>query len=359
MSREKISPDEFIKNTKNPKKNLSRAELEKLLNNSKPSKKKVAKSIKKKARIEDKDTFNALELFNLEIQKVPKLIEPFFQKIGLAALVGTSDTGKSTFLRQLCLSIVLRKKSFCGFALNTKYKKAIYVSTEDGAINTAHSIRKQIENIKDEKDDLELMKNLTFLFDSNDIIASLEKIIAKDPVDLIVIDAFTDVFKKELNANTQVRNFLNNFDKLAKHHKCLIVFLHHTGKKTQYNKPSKDSIIGSQAFESKMRSVIEIRNKNSQQKDLWILKSNFLDHKIKQESFVLNFSKDLTFSNSGLRGTRAVNSKSNNTELLNKIIELNQKGHSFRKIEELLKGTKFEVSKTVANNLFNKHKKRK
>lgn len=49
---------------------------------------------------EYKSTFNALELYNLEIDTVPKLLDPFFQKVGLAALVGTSDSGKSTFLRQ-------------------------------------------------------------------------------------------------------------------------------------------------------------------------------------------------------------------------------------------------------------------
>ena len=307
----------------------------------------------------DQSNFNALELFNLKIDTVPKLVEPFFQKSGLASLVGTSDTGKSTFLRQLSLAIVLGKADFIGFKLNPKHHRVIYVSTEDGPHSVSHSIRKQIKTIKDKKDDLDLIKNLTFLFDTENLHERLELMISEYPVDLIVIDAFTDVYTHEINANTQVRKFLNTYDTLAKQHDCLIVFLHHTGKRTQNNKPSKDSIIGSQAFEAKMRVVMELRSnsRNSNQKDLWVLKSNFLESEQKDKCHILNFSKDLTFSNSGHKGTRSVASKSNNIKILNKVLELHQGGTSFRKIEETLKGTEFEISKSAANKLINEHKK--
>jgi len=99
----------------------------------------------------DQSNFNALELFNLKIDTVPKLVEPFFQKSGLASLVGTSDTVKSTFLRQLSLAIVLGKADFIGFKLNPKHHRVIYVSTEDGPHSVSHSIRKQIKNIQSKK----------------------------------------------------------------------------------------------------------------------------------------------------------------------------------------------------------------
>ncbi|MDD7913185.1 AAA family ATPase [Polaribacter ponticola] len=317
-------------------------------------------NVKKQVKdISDKTSFNALELLNLNIESVPKLVEPFFQKSGLASLVGTSDTGKSTFLRQLALSIVLQKEDFIGFKLKPKHNKVIYVSTEDGAFSVSHSIRKQIKSITDKNDDLDLIKNLTFLFDTDNLYERLEDMITESPVDLIIIDAFTDVFSNELNSNTQVRNFLNTYDSLAKKNDCLVVFLHHTGKRTQNNKPSKDSIIGSQAFEAKMKVVLEIRSnsKSHNLKDLWVLKSNFLENDQKNQSHILNFSNDLTFSNTGQKGSKSIKAKSNNKEILNKVIELHSAGNSFRKIEELLKGTNFEISKTAANNLIKEHKK--
>ena len=64
-----------------------------------------------------KKSFNALELFNLETLNIPKLLTPFLQKTGVASLVGTSDTGKSTFLRQLSLNIALKSENFLNFPI--------------------------------------------------------------------------------------------------------------------------------------------------------------------------------------------------------------------------------------------------
>ena len=325
----------------------------------KPLEEKKVVFLNEKYTIEDKDIYDAHELFNLNIQEVPKLVTPFFQKEGLASLVGTSDTGKSTFLRQLALSIVLKKDTFLDFKLNPTHGKVIYVSTEDGVHSIGNSIKKQITSITNENDDLKLLKNLKFIFDTEQLYLKLNKSISKEPVDLIIIDAFTDVFSKEINSNTQVRSFLNHYDNLAKKNNCLIIFLHHTGKRTQYNNPSKDSIIGSQGFEAKMRAVIELKpnHKKPRQKDLWVLKSNFLDSTHKSKSYTLNLTKDMVFSNTGLRGSKNVKAKSNNTEILKKVLELKDEGHSYRKIEELLKGTEFEISKSSAQTLVDKHKK--
>ncbi|WP_028890809.1 AAA family ATPase [Tenacibaculum sp. 47A_GOM-205m] len=315
------------------------------------------KNVKKQiSDINDKAIFSALDLFNLNIKKVPKLVEPFFQKTGLASLVGTSDTGKSTFLRQLALSIALKKDDFLGFKIKAQHNKVIYVSTEDSPFSVSSSIRKQVKNICNKEDDISLIQNLKFIFDSENLYKSLEDSLSETPVDLIIIDAFTDVFTGEINANTQVRKFLNKYDTLAKKNDCLIVFLHHTGKKTQYNKPSKDSIIGSQAFEAKMRAVIEIRNnlKIKNQKELWVLKANFLEKKEKVKSHVLNFDDNLVFSNTGQRSYISEN-KSNNNKIKNKIIELREKGYSFRKIENELKDTEFQISKSVAQKIYKEY----
>ncbi|WP_159950915.1 AAA family ATPase [Polaribacter septentrionalilitoris] len=355
-------PDELKSVTSKINKEYAKNDLfiERIKNNKESTTQKNVILLNEKYSVEDdKDLYNAFELFNLNIKEVPKLVEPFFQQVGLASLVGTSDAGKSTFLRQLALSIVLQKENFLDFKLNITHGKVIYVSTEDGVHSIGNSIKKQIASIKKDKEELSLLKNLKFIFDTDKLYLKLTKLLSKEPADLIVIDAFTDVFTKELNSNTQVRSFLNHYDNLAKKNNCLIIFLHHTGKRTQHNSPTKDSILGSQGFEAKMRSVVELKpnKKNSQQKDLWILKSNFLEASEKKKSYLLNFSSDMVFSNSGNRGSTSIKAKSNNIELLNKVLELHKQGKSYRKIEEELKGTKLEVSKSVANELVKQHKK--
>lgn len=314
---------------------------------------------KSKSSTNDYSYSSALELYNQNTEVIPKLLDPFFQKVGLASLVGTSDSGKSTFLRQLSLSIALDLDNFLGFPLNSTTNKVIYVSTEDDPSAISFSIRKQVDFLlKADKDiDIELLNNLQFIFETDNLLKKLTKRLRVGPVDLIIIDAFTDVFTKELNANTQVRQFLNDFDKLAKKNNCLILFLHHIGKNTMRATPSKDSIIGSQAFEAKMRVVVELRpNQYKQnQKDLWVLKANFLDSSHKTKSYVLEVNDNMIFSSNGDRSGKGQSFKSNNSQMKDKVLELHAKGFSLRKIEDALKDTEFKISKSAIGEMIKHH----
>jgi len=295
-------------------------------------------------------SLSAFDLYNKKIEVIPTLLNPLLQKVGLASLVGTSDSGKSTFLRQLSLSIALKKDNFLGFKIESDSNRVIYVSTEDDSNAISFSIKKQVDYLIQENKDVktDLLNNLEFVFETENLLMRLTEKLDKQSVDLIIIDSFTDVFTKELNANTQVRQFLNDYDKLAKKHRCLILFLHHIGKNTLKNAPNKDSIIGSQAFEAKMRVVLELRPNryNDSLKDLWVLKGNFLESKFKTKSFVLEINNDLIFKLTGERSNKLLNIKSNNPLLKEKIIELKSKGLSIRKIESELKNTEFQISKS-------------
>lgn len=318
--------------------------------------------VKAVKNIDEKNSYNALELYHFQTAEVSKLLDPFLQTFGLASLVGTSESGKSTFLRQLSLSIVLKTDKFLGFKLHSKYNKVIYVSTEDDSTYISYALRKQVTSIKKEYqfENLDGLKNLEFIFDTTDLYKVLSDKLKTTQVDLIIIDVFSDVFTKEINSNTQVRSFLNSYDQLAKKHQCLIMFLHHIGKRTNYNAPSKDSIIGSQGFEAKMRSVLELRPNfnNDSQIDLWVLKSNFLEAQHKKNSYVLNFSSsDLMFTNTGRRGSKQKNANSNNTALITKVMKLHKQGLSSRKIEDELKNTDYKISKSAAAEIIKKNKK--
>ena len=71
------------------------------------------------------------DLFENDITEVPMLWGHLLQKYGIAVLSGSSDTGKSTLLRQLAIAIVTKKDTFLDFPLNAEHYRVIYISTED------------------------------------------------------------------------------------------------------------------------------------------------------------------------------------------------------------------------------------
>lgn len=296
---------------------------------------------------------NAFDLYQLEEKETPKLLEPFLQKVGLASIVGSSDTGKSSLLRQLAISVALGKEEFIGFKLNTVTQNVIYVSTEDDKFTTNASIKKQLIDLSIGSD-IQDLKHLDFIFETENLLKKLYKILEDKKVDLIIIDAFTDVFNNELNSNTQVRNFLSDYHNLAIKNDCLIVFLHHNGKRTELGKPTKNNIIGSQAFEAKMRSVLEVRQGyNDGFRLLTLLKCNFLSSKYKDKSHVLKFNENLVFTNTNKQVVIGVNKipKKQNPKIIKEVIKLHTEKLSTRKIEEQLKGTDLQVSKSVINEI--------
>lgn len=317
----------------------------------------------------DKDILNGFELFNRKVTDIPKLWNPFLQKVGLAGFVGTSDAGKSTFLRQLSLAIALKKDEFLGYPLSATSNKVLYISTEDEANSVSYSIQKQIEKMDVKDEDISLLENINFIFGSESIAQKTSKALKNYQFDLIVIDSFADIFTLDLNANTQVREFLNIFDIIAKKNNCLIIFLHHIGKSSYFKGPNKNSIIGSQAFEAKMRVVLELRPKykDPNQIDLWVLKCNYLPSENKIRGYKLLF-KDLYFTNTNERtgahipknnkkALKKKTTKKDNPKIIEKVIELKNNKLSLRAIETKLKGTEFAVSKSVINQICNSHKK--
>jgi len=245
-------------------------------------------------------SISATDLLNMNIESIPCLIDPFFQKVGLAAIVGSSDTGKSAFLRYLCMCIVSGQSTFLGHAINSIHKRSIYVSTEDDATAIAFLLKKQNKDIMLEHS---VFDGLHFIFDTDNLLTTLDEELTRQPSDVVCIDAFTDLFGRSLNQANEVRTFLNDYSQLAQKHQCLILFLHHTGKRTDELAPSKHNVIGSQAFEAKMRLVMELRmdENDKSAKHLCITKGNYLPASYKNESYKLQFTDNMTFVNTGER----------------------------------------------------------
>jgi len=251
-------------------------------------------------KYEDSITISAEDLLNRKIESIPCLVEPFLQKVGLACLGGSSDTGKSSLLRYLCMCIVSGKSDFLGFTLNAEYNRAIYVSTEDDADAMAFLLGMQNKDLKEEHQNL---RGLRYIFDTKNLVNKLDTALTEVPADIVCIDAFSDLFGGNPNLSNEVRTFLQEYHNLAQKHKCLILFLHHTGKRKEESAPSKHNLLGSQGFEAKMRLVMELKSDvvDINLKHLCIVKGNYLPAIEKSESYALRFTENMTFENTDER----------------------------------------------------------
>ena len=243
---------------------------------------------------------SGLDLLNLNTEFIPMLFGEYIPKVGIWALVGASDTGKSMMLRQLAMCVA-GNMPFLDMECKATHKRAVVVCTEDDDFATSYLLRKQNKSI-DLND--EQSESIQFLFDTENLIESIENELQQTPADLVIIDAFGDVFDgKDLNQNNQVRTFLNKYTQLANKYKCSIGFLHHTGKRTEGLSPSKNNAIGSQGFEAKMRLVIELRlDVNSPDlRHFCVVKGNYIPQSEKNSSIVVKMDENLTFTATGER----------------------------------------------------------
>ena len=239
-------------------------------------------------------------LLNMRIDHIPELYERLIPQVGSWAAVGASDTAKSMILRQMAMCVV-SNQPFLGRKCNAVYNRAVVVCSEDDENAISFLLRRQNKTLGLTE---EQAGNISFLFDTFDFIEKVEAELKRAPADLVIIDAFGDLFDgKDLNQNNQVRQFLNKFTLLANKYKCSIGFLHHTGKRTEDLSPSKNNAIGSQGFEAKMRLVIEVRldAKETDLRHLCIVKGNYLPQDEKTSSHVVKMDDNFTFTDTGDR----------------------------------------------------------
>ncbi|GAB3702438.1 hypothetical protein GCM10027592_31860 [Spirosoma flavus] len=297
------------------------------------------------------------QLLSLKANDVPRLLKGVFPQTGVVALAGSSDTGKSALLRQLACAIVLRRSEFIGFELNVRHGSVLYISTEDNHKAMSTLLGKQkVAGIEDSA-----YRELKFIFDVSHLQSKIEKQLSKKRVDCVIIDALADIYDGEMNAVNRVRSFLQIYSNIAQSYDCLVIFLHHTGKRTESLPPSKDNLIGSQGIEGKMRTVVEFRRDPTASaiRHFCIVKGNYTSDVEKERSFELHFdSQTLTFSPTGkqvdFKKLVKPDGKENAEWMRAKelALELHQQGSSIREIvaklvEEGLPGGRSTVAKWV------------
>ena len=285
---------------------------------------------------------HASEMIMTEPAENPTLLEPILPRSGVVALVGSSDSGKSSLLRGLAMAVVSGKEEFIGFRLNTRYRRAIYVSTEDDQLSVGSLMRRQTGS----PTDLEAMEydGLHFIFDTDNLLATLELGLKSYVPDVVIIDAFADLYGGPMNENNRVRGFIQAFAQLATKYDTLFIFLHHTGKRTETLTPSKHNAIGSQGFEAKMRLMMELRPDPVRHdiRHLCIVKGNYLPSEYKHDSFELRFDQNLNYTATGERvpfamlKERNLDAEAEEAQKLELIRTMREEGMTLKEIAESL-----------------------
>lgn len=248
----------------------------------------------------DKVVFNAVELMAIGNIEPQYLMSPIFPQKGTAVLAGKPDTGKSQFARQLCIQVAFGIKSFIDFELNPIHNRSIYVATEDNQDNTRYLMNRQMHGLGQTP-----KENLRFIFadtmEQEEILKSLDDELTKAPADLVVVDSFGDIFKGgDSNNNMAMRNTVKTFDKIAKKHNCLILFVHHINKGAYRQAPGQEHIQGGAGLMQKVRLGIQLSEGDNNTRYFTVVKGNYCPKEYKQNSIVLDFSEDtFIFQNTG------------------------------------------------------------
>ncbi|GET20683.1 AAA family ATPase [Prolixibacter denitrificans] len=329
--------------------------------NQRPAKKVARNLSEHREENEEQKVFTALELFEMGITEFPMLLDPIFPKAGLTVLAGSSDTGKSTFLRQMAIAIARGDEKFLGWTIKAEHNRVIYVSTEDDKIAISHLLNQTIDG----NGDIQKLENLKYLFSLDNPFDELDAILSEYPADCIIIDAFSDLFPGEMNQANKVRTFMKPFFELVNRHNCLVIFLHHTGKRTEENPPSKNNLLGSQGIEGKARLVIELRRDpyDSSFRHLCIVKGNYVEDDLKTYSYKLLF-KDRQFEMTDERADfddLVVNPDEKQRikeKKLARVVELKDKDMSFEEIAAQMNKEGLNISKSTAHNYYKEAERR-
>ena len=279
---------------------------------------------------------------NKNYKEVEYLVDKLIPKGTLCALVGESDTGKSSLLRQLAVSMVYGDEDFLGFKMKSSCNNVLYVSTEDGEMATSVWLNKYFGQDKS-KDDI--LSRLNFIFSTDGIISNLRDAVKNNCIDLIIVDSYADLFTGSMNNSNEVRGFLNQYDNLVNEFGTTVIFLHHTKKSSAGSRPNKNNILGSQGFEAKMRSVMMLTkdNDNKSHRHLCVVKNNYMPETNKSESFVLKFNERLAFDNTG---ERVDLDELIDEDYLKEAKELKDGGETIRAITNKLNDKGYKVSKS-------------
>jgi hypothetical protein len=221
-------------------------------------------------------------------------------RIGTGLLVGQPDLGKSQLAKELAIMISKGSTEHLGMKLKPIHNHVLYVFTEDQEEGVSSSLHKQLNK----HSDLDKSKlSLAFLRDETiaELIQKLDAFCSLTPVDLVVIDAFGDIFSgSDTNNNIQMRRDIKAFDDVVRKHKISVLFVHHINKSGYGKNPSQELIQGGSGLTQKVRFALFLSKNDDGQKFLNVAKGNYSSSFYKDNRLPVDFDEEtLTFEVNG------------------------------------------------------------
>ena len=286
------------------------------------------------------------ELIEKGVKEYPVLVEGLIPKYEMAVVGGGSDIGKSSFLRDLAMSIVEKRDKFIGQKLNITHGRVIYVSSEDGIYALSNCLIRSTEG-----NDPSIYDKITFILEADNVLSTIKKELAKYNVDAIIVDSYSDMFTDgNMNSANDTRKFLKPFKNLCKEYECCVVFLHHFSKSRGQAGGSKNALLGSCGMEQMMRAVLTFGEGNKDNvRELQLVKGNNFKTEEKKVVYNLTFEDNQRFS----LHERTTASKNKSEEMAEDkpvvqelVYELKEQGKSWMEIQRIVRENGFNYGKT-------------
>ncbi|MBI3260313.1 MAG: AAA family ATPase [Ignavibacteriae bacterium] len=240
------------------------------------------------------------ELLTEADKSTPFLWGDVIPKGEFVGIVGKSGVNKSTFCRQLCLSVAGLKPMFCGFPLTPFHKRTLYCYSEEGEVWIRRYLRKNCKGLGFQQEFLNNMSvmNMEDFDDGDSMLEAIRDAMIERPFDLIVMDSYSDFISKfgaKLNDNDTIRSLKTEISFL-KNDGCSVIFNHHTSDKAS----TIGTFLGATAFKQIIRSQIEIIEDGNKR----ILSCEKNSYGAKFEPIVCTISEDFLFETTGESMTR-------------------------------------------------------
>jgi KaiC/GvpD/RAD55 family RecA-like ATPase len=288
-------------------------------------------------------------LYDSDIPENPMLWGHLLPKIGIATIVGSSDCGKSSLLRQLSYAVVCEDSEFLGLKLDPKYHRVIYVSSED----TDEDIKRIMKREHLERRNSQNYEKMIYIFDIEKIEEKISEILNSYPSDFVIVDSLNDFIKGDTSSAFHSRKFLDGIRNLAMKHKCLFILIHHYRKSAPDHNATKHDVLGSQSIEAKSRAVISMEKTINEDRAriLRITKGNYVPDVLKDkvikiipdEKFIFNsIGEFIVPKEKNLGSTKKIDATTGGI-----ITMFRSQGKSVRKIETILKEMGHEISKST------------
>jgi len=228
-----------------------------------------------------KSNYTLDEILELKENDFPKIWE-FIPRQTVAVLVGSSDCGKSTLLKQLALAIAKGDEDFLGWKLNAPHKKALIFTTEESPLDVRAVMEAQIGQ------EQEIEGNIIFEFFDDDFEDRLEKLLEEDKYDVVILDALGDLVRGHESKSEVIRPFMTKIRNLALNKDTSFIIVHHKSKAGN-SRVDKLVVKGSQSIESKARVVLDLVQTEGMS-FLTLTKGNGYSYDEKQKSWKIEFN---------------------------------------------------------------------